>query len=90
MADIHPSRLYARNITVGYAQAEVLKDVDVTIPNGQITAVVGANGCGKSTLLRALARLIQPTEGTIHLGGKPIASMTSKSVAQQLAFRLMA
>ena len=49
MADIHPSRLYARNITVGYAQADVLKDVDVTIPNGQITAVVGANGCGKST-----------------------------------------
>lgn len=86
MADIHPSRLYARNITVGYAQAEVLKDVDVTIPNGQITAVVGANGCGKSTLLRALARLIQPTGGTIHLDGKPIASMTSKSVAQQLAF----
>lgn len=86
MAEISPSRLYARNLTVGYAQAEVLKNVDVTIPDGQITAVVGANGSGKSTLLRALARLIRPSHGTVQLDGKPISTMSGRDVAQKLAF----
>ncbi|MEJ7843714.1 MAG: phosphate ABC transporter ATP-binding protein [Rubrobacter sp.] len=54
---------------------EILKGVDVQIPDGAITAVVGPSGAGKSTLLRAVNRLIEPTAGEIYLDGEPTGGM---------------
>ncbi len=55
--------------------AEILKGVDVQIPDGEITAVVGPSGAGKSTLLRAVNRLIEPTAGEVFLDGEPTVGM---------------
>ncbi|MDO3445275.1 ABC transporter ATP-binding protein [Agrobacterium sp. V1] len=85
MADAHPTRLHCEKITVGYAAAPVLNDVDLAIPDGKITALIGANGSGKSTLLRTLARVIHPSSGTVYLDGKPIRTMAARTVAQSLA-----
>ncbi|SCY91650.1 ABC transporter ATP-binding protein [Rhizobium sp. NFACC06-2] len=85
MVDAHPTRLHCDKITVGYAGAPVLKDVDLTIPDGKITALIGANGSGKSTLLRTLARVIQPSSGTVYLDGRPIGTMAARTIAQSLA-----
>jgi ABC-type methionine transport system ATPase subunit len=54
---------------------EILKDVDIAIRDGGITAVVGPSGAGKSTLLRAINRLIEPTSGEIFLDGEPTSGM---------------
>ncbi len=54
---------------------EILKGVDVQIPDGAITAIVGPSGAGKSTLLRAVNRLIEPTAGEIYLDGEPTGGM---------------
>jgi iron complex transport system ATP-binding protein len=63
---------------------EVVHELDLEIPRGQTTAVVGANGCGKSTLLRALARLMAPRSGTVLLDGTAIAELPTKEVARRL------
>jgi ABC-type methionine transport system ATPase subunit len=54
---------------------EILKDVNVAIRDGGVTAVVGPSGAGKSTLLRAINRLIEPTSGEIFLDGEPTSGM---------------
>lgn len=54
---------------------EILKGVDVQIPDGAITAVVGPSGAGKSTLLRTVNRLIEPTAGEVFLDGEPTVGM---------------
>jgi len=69
-------------LSAGYGDAQVLSDLDLSIPPGKITVIVGANACGKSTLLRALSRLITPTGGHVLLDGKSIHRMRSKELAR--------
>jgi ABC-type methionine transport system ATPase subunit len=54
---------------------EILRDVDIPIRGGEITAIVGPSGSGKSTLLRAINRLIEPTSGEIYLDGEPTSNL---------------
>jgi iron complex transport system ATP-binding protein len=76
--------LRAERLTVGYDDAAVVDGLDLAIPAGRITAVVGANGCGKSTLLRALARLLRPRTGAVLLDGRAIGELPSRMVARRL------
>ena len=61
--------LEVTGLTAGYGAAPVLHDVDLSIEQGQIVAVMGANGAGKTTLLRTLSGLVKPTSGEIRLDG---------------------
>jgi len=76
--------LRADALTLAYDELEVVRDLELDVPRGQITAVVGANGCGKSTLLRALARLMRPRAGSVLLDGESIAGLPTKEVALRL------
>ncbi|MEN8651485.1 ABC transporter ATP-binding protein [Streptomyces sp. 21So2-11] len=78
------SRLAARGITVGYGGRPVIDDLDVAIPPGVITTIIGPNGCGKSTLLRTLTRLLKPTSGTVVLDGEDIVKLKTRDVAKKL------
>ena len=80
----HRSRLGAEGVTVGYGDRSVLENLDVTIPSGVITTIIGPNGCGKSTLLRTLSRLLKPSSGTVVLDGGDIAKLKTKDVAKRL------
>ncbi len=64
--------LTARAIDVAYGRVQVLFDVDVTVDEGEIVALLGTNGAGKSTLLRAIAGLTLPTRGSVRVGGRDI------------------
>jgi iron complex transport system ATP-binding protein len=59
-------------------------NLDLAIPAGKITTLVGPNGCGKSTLLRGLARLLKPRGGTVYLDGADIFKLSTKAVAKRL------
>src|SRR5690606_1076358 len=87
LCDIPPSvvRLEARDLSMGYAQTTIIDDLNLVIPGGQVTAIVGPNGCGKSTLLAGLARLHKPSAGQVLLDGKAIGSLPSREVARRLA-----
>ncbi|MFI7244970.1 ABC transporter ATP-binding protein [Streptomyces qinglanensis] len=67
-----PPGLEVRSLHAGYPGRRIVHGVDLTVPAGQVAAVVGPNGCGKSTLLRALARLHRPESGTVHVAGSDI------------------
>ena len=59
------------DLTVAYHTQPVLWDVDLTLPEGQLIAVVGPNGAGKSTLLKAMLDLVNPLTGWVKIFGKP-------------------
>ncbi|NGO71061.1 ABC transporter ATP-binding protein [Streptomyces boncukensis] len=79
----HPD-LRARGVRLAYDNRLVVDGLDLAVPPGRITAVVGANACGKSTLLRALARLLAPKDGTVQLDGKALHSIPTRELAQRL------
>jgi iron complex transport system ATP-binding protein len=76
--------LEARGLAVGYADAPVLEDVSLVIPEKQITVIVGANASGKSTMLRTLARLLPPSGGAVLLDGRDIHRLSTREVALRL------
>jgi len=79
----HPT-LAAEAVCLAYDDREVVADLSVTIPSGQITVIVGPNACGKSTLLRALARLLKPRRGAVLLDGTSIHKLPTRTVATRL------
>ncbi|MFJ7965308.1 ABC transporter ATP-binding protein [Streptomyces sp. NPDC096324] len=76
--------LRATGLRLAYDNRTVVDGLDLVVPPGRITAIVGANACGKSTLLRALARLMTPRTGTVQLDGRALHSMPSRELAQRL------
>ncbi len=76
--------LRATGVTLAYGEHTVARDLDVVIPDGKVTSIIGPNGCGKSTLLRALSRLLAPQEGTVTLDGVPLAQHRPKPLARVL------
>ncbi len=64
--------LEIENLTCNYGKVAALKDVGLTVNEGEIVALIGANGAGKSTLLRTISGLIHPVSGRITLLGKRI------------------
>ncbi|MET9851912.1 ABC transporter ATP-binding protein [Streptomyces sp. NPDC006450] len=77
-------RLVARGVTVGYGDRTVIDALDVSVPPGVVTTIIGPNGCGKSTLLRTLSRLLKPTSGSVVLDGEDIARLRTRDVAKKL------
>ena len=77
--------LEARGLTLTYDRHTVVDGLDLALPAGKITAIVGANGCGKSTLLRGLSRVLRPHAGAVLLDGADLRSMHPKQVARRVA-----
>jgi len=61
-----PAALLLRGVTIGYDQSPVLAGIDLRLPQGSFTALLGANGTGKTTLLRTLLGIIPPLSGSIE------------------------
>jgi len=76
--------LRTEHLSLAYDDRIVVEDLTVTIPEGRITVIVGANACGKSTLLRGLARLLKPRCGVVLLDGEDIQRRPTKEVATRL------
>jgi iron complex transport system ATP-binding protein len=73
-----------QELCLGYGGRSVVDELDMSIPDGSFTVIVGPNACGKSTLLRGLSRMLKPTSGAVYLDGKSISSLPSKEVARRL------
>ncbi|MFG2277466.1 ABC transporter ATP-binding protein [Streptomyces asoensis] len=69
-APAHPaSPVEARSLAVRRARVQALRDVDLTVGPGETVALMGRNGAGKSTLLNTFVGLVEPTAGTVRVGG---------------------
>jgi len=62
------------NLNVYYGESHILRNVDLTVPNGQMICLIGRNGVGKTTLLKTIMGLLKPRSGTINLAGNLINS----------------
>jgi lipoprotein-releasing system ATP-binding protein len=74
----------AKNIHKNYGSLQVLKGVDLEIPKGELTSIVGPSGSGKSTLLHILGSLDRPSEGEVIINGQSISGFSERRMA---AFR---
>ena len=81
-APVTPRRLEAAGVSLGYGGREIVSELSLEVPTGQVSVIIGANGCGKSTLLRGMARLLNPTRGAVLLDGKSVHSSPSKEIAK--------
>jgi branched-chain amino acid transport system ATP-binding protein len=69
-------------LCAGYGDVPVLRGIDLSIPAGSITALIGANGAGKTTLLRTISGIIPAEAGTIHYDGQDIVGMPPQDIVR--------
>lgn len=79
------SRLSTNQLTLAYGSRRIVEGLNLSVPDGKVTSLVGANGSGKSTILKSLARILSPHSGCVYLDGKQIHRQPTKEVAKQLA-----
>ncbi|ALR90380.1 MULTISPECIES: ABC transporter ATP-binding protein [Clostridium] len=75
-----------RNLSISYEDNNIIEDMDLSIPKGMITIIIGSNGCGKSTLLKTIARINKPKNGDIFINNKNIKKIKEKDIAKEVAF----
>ncbi|MGG3874359.1 ABC transporter ATP-binding protein [Brevibacillus laterosporus] len=78
-------RLHTQQLNIGYNDNLIVEDLNISLPDGKIIALVGANGSGKSTILKTMARLLKPKKGGVFLDGKSIHQQDTRKVAKDLA-----
>lgn len=74
-----------RNLNISYGNLDIVKDLNLDIPKGKITTIIGSNGCGKSTILKTIARIIEPKSGDIYINDKNIKEQNTKDLAKSMA-----
>ena len=72
--------LYLENMCAGYEGLEIVHDVTMSVPDGKIISMIGANGVGKSTILKAITGLNPARSGDILFDGKAIAKMNPAEI----------
>ena len=77
--------LQSQKLSLGYGDKTIIDNIDLDIPEGKITTLIGANGCGKSTLLRSMARLLKPKSGCVLLDGREVFTSSTREIAKRLA-----
>jgi polar amino acid transport system ATP-binding protein len=84
MSDAAPVSLAATDIHLAFGPNAVLRGVDLDVPAGTTTAVIGPSGSGKSTLLRTLNRLYEPDRGDILLDGRSVLADNPDQLRQRI------
>ncbi|MBN1068161.1 ABC transporter ATP-binding protein [Clostridium botulinum] len=74
-----------KNLNISYGNLDIVKNLNLDIPKGKITTIIGSNGCGKSTILKTIARIIQPKSGDIYVNDKNMKEQNPKDLAKTMA-----
>jgi ABC-type branched-subunit amino acid transport system ATPase component len=75
--------LEVKNLNAGYGFLQILREVSLTVEQGEYVALVGPNGSGKSTTLKTIAGLLRPMSGEIRFKGEPISGLPGNKVARK-------
>lgn len=75
-----------KQLSVTLGDRQILHDINVSVPVGKITTLIGPNGCGKSTLLRSMIGYIHSPRECVTILGKPLHSYSQSELARQMAF----
>lgn len=74
--------LELRDVDVLYGRVQALRNVSLTVGDGEIVALIGSNGAGKTTTLRTISGLVRPSKGSVLLRGEPIHKLGSEKIAR--------
>lgn len=80
MTEASDSLVEIRDLNYSRGQRQIFKDLSISIPRGQVTAIMGPSGTGKTTLLRLITRQLNPDSGTILVEGVDIAKLNQKEL----------
>lgn len=73
------------NLMVAYDGNLIIDNLELYIPQGKITVIIGPNGCGKSTVLKAMGRILKPKNGIVYLNGEDIRNLSTRDIARKMA-----
>ena len=79
------NKLSTNDLTIAYNKNIIINNLEIVIPEGKITSIIGPNGCGKSTLLKAIGRILKPERGSVYLDGIDIYTLSTKEVAKKMS-----
>lgn len=74
-----------KGLTFSYGSEQVIKGLALSLKEGKVTTLIGANGCGKSTLFNLITKNLKPQGGSIMLGGREVSQIKLKDFAKQVA-----
>jgi len=81
--------LEVENVNSFYGKAHVLRDLTLSVPHGNVVALLGRNGAGKTTTMKSIMQLVRPASGTILFNGNSIANLpphkSSKAARRSIA-----
>ncbi len=80
-----PPAIQTADLSAGYFRQPVIRSISLSIPPGEMAAIIGPNGSGKTTLLRALAGALQPLSGSVRISGIPLHAWRRRDLARLLA-----
>lgn len=75
----------ASSLSFSVGAKNILRDIDITIPHGQVLAILGPNGAGKSTLLKVLTGTLDPDFGLVQMDGKPLSAYSLQTLSKKRA-----
>ncbi|MFV0519263.1 MAG: ABC transporter ATP-binding protein [Lachnospirales bacterium] len=79
------SAITVQDLDVAYDDKYIIKNLNLEIPKGKITMIIGSNGCGKSTLLKSISRILKAKKGDILINSTTIKSQAPKEIAKQMS-----
>jgi iron complex transport system ATP-binding protein len=79
------SQIRLSNVSIAYRSHLAVDKLDLDLPAGRITALIGANGSGKSTILKATTRILEITSGVVYLDGDAVHKLATREVARRMA-----
>lgn len=75
--------LEVRNVTAGYGDTEILRDVSMHVDEGEMVTIIGPNGAGKSTVMKTVFGLLHPREGSVHFAGEDISRLQPYQIVER-------
>lgn len=79
------NRIETKDLSICYDDHLVVDSLNLSIPEGKITSIIGPNGCGKSTVLKTIGRIIKKQKGMVYLDGEDIVKISTKEIAKKMA-----
>lgn len=82
---MNANAIVTKELKLAYEEHTVVSHLNLKIPEGKVTSLIGPNGCGKSTILKAAGRIISPKGGSVLLDGSDIQTLPTREVAKRMS-----